>query len=84
MLQLADVMTNPCNGGVVKALYSRVGLPYTCTEATPIPDGVLLTGGDVSSLLYATPPPVEVGRRPPKGGGGSRNRTEETSPTWSY
>ena len=28
-------------------------------------------GGDVSSLLYATPPPpVEVGRRPPGGGGG--------------
>ena len=27
-------------------------------------------GGDVSSLLDATPPPVEVGRRPPRGGGG--------------
>ena len=28
-------------------------------------------GGDVSSLLDATPPPVEVGRRPPGGGGGA-------------
>ena len=27
-------------------------------------------GGDVSSLLYETPPPVEVGRRPLGGGGG--------------
>ena len=56
----------------------RTGWPWVAA-LQGLPDGVgadLIVfeshshGGDVSSLLYATPPPIRSGPKAPRGGGG--------------
>ena len=49
---------------VQKCPHAHVSAPFCHCKVSPC------HGGGVSSLLYATPPPVEVGRRPLGGGGG--------------